>query len=45
MMIEKETGEIARFGKSRKQKEDGAKLKKVEDWVGRVGRAGRGRGR
>jgi DNA helicase TIP49 (TBP-interacting protein) len=37
-MVEKEIGEIERMGRSKQQKEDGMKSRKVEDGTGNVGR-------
>jgi hypothetical protein len=38
MMVEKETDEIGRVERSKKQREDGMKSRKVEDGIGNVGR-------
>jgi DNA helicase TIP49 (TBP-interacting protein) len=41
MMVEKEIGEIRRMGRSKKQKEDGMKSRKVEVGIGNVRRTRR----
>jgi hypothetical protein len=37
-MVEKQIDEIGRMGRSKKQKEDGMKSRKVENGIGDVGR-------